>query len=40
VIVRDLLQSRIDYSTKCEYFKRIHVFQRAFERKQFTKINE
>lgn len=40
VIVRDLMQSRIDYSTKCEYFKRIHVFERAFVRKEFRKINE
>jgi hypothetical protein len=40
MIVRDLMQSKIDYSTKREYFKRIHVFQKAFKTRKFEKINE
>lgn len=40
VIVRDLMQSRIAEPTKREYFKRIDVFEKAFVRKKFRKINE
>ena len=36
---RDLMQSRIGAATKADYFKRIDVFEQAFEDGVFEKIN-